>query len=45
MKHTILLIAALITLAAANAQQRTDSVHVAHYDLNLSVVDFTPDAD
>lgn len=40
MKHTILLIAALITLAAANAQQRTDSVHVAHYDLNLSVVDF-----
>ena len=41
MKHTLILLAALITLAAANAQQRTDSVHVAHYDLNLSVVDFT----
>ena len=23
------------------AQQRTDSVHVAHYDINLSVTDFT----
>ena len=23
------------------AQQRTDSVHVAHYDINLSVLDFT----
>ena len=27
--------------AAGFAQQRTDSVHVAHYDINLSVVDFT----
>lgn len=25
----------------ASAQQRTDSVHIAHYDLHLSVVDFT----
>ena len=25
----------------STAQQRTDSVHVAHYDLTLSVVDFT----
>ena len=41
MKRTTLILAALIILAAANAQQRTDSVHVAHYDLNLSVVDFT----
>ena len=41
MKQITLLLAALITLAAAHAQQRTDSVHVAHYDLNLSVVDFT----
>ena len=41
MKRTTLILAALITMAAATAQQRTDSVHVAHYDLNLSVVDFT----
>jgi len=41
MKHIILILAALITMATANAQQRTDSLHVAHYDLNLSVVDFT----
>ena len=41
MKQITLTLAALILLAAANAQQRTDSVHVAHYDLNLSVVDFT----
>lgn len=27
--------------ALTNAQQRTDSVHIAHYDLHLSVVDFT----
>ena len=41
MKRITLLLAALLTLAAANAQQRTDSLHVAHYDLNLSVVDFS----
>ena len=41
MKRITLCLAALLTLAAAQAQQRTDSLHVAHYDLNLSVVDFT----
>ena len=30
-----------MTCALTNAQQRTDSVHIAHYDLHLSVVDFT----
>ena len=31
----------MLLWAAGFAQQRTDSVHVAHYDINLSVVDFT----
>lgn len=31
----------LLLWAVGFAQQRTDSVHVAHYDINLSVVDFT----
>lgn len=41
MKRTTLILAALLTLAAANAQQRTDSVHVSHYDLTLSITDFS----
>jgi len=31
----------LLLWAVGFAQQRTDSVHVAHYDINLSVTDFT----
>jgi len=31
----------LMTWTMGFAQQRTDSVHIAHYDLHLSVVDFT----
>lgn len=31
----------LLLSAVGFAQQRTDSVHVAHYDINLSVTDFT----
>ena len=31
----------LLAMLSGFAQQRTDSVHVAHYDLHLSVVDFT----
>ena len=31
----------LITWTMGFAQQRTDSVHIAHYDLHLSVVDFS----
>ena len=31
----------LMTCVLASAQQRTDSVHVSHYDLHLSVVDFS----
>ena len=38
-KITIFLTIVLLGMAGF-AQQRTDSVHVAHYDLNLSVVDF-----
>ncbi len=39
-KITIFLSIVLLGMAGF-AQQRTDSVHVAHYDLTLSVVDFT----
>ena len=31
----------MLLWAVGFAQQRTDSVHVAHYDINLSVLDFT----
>ena len=41
MKKTTILFAMLLLWAAGFAQQRTDSVHIAHYDINLSVVDFT----
>lgn len=40
MKRTTLIFTLIAILVIGNAQQRTDSVHVAHYDLNLSVVDF-----
>jgi aminopeptidase N len=42
MNRTIALLSLLLVWVAGGfAQQRTDSVHVAHYDLHLSVVDFT----
>ena len=41
MKKLTTLLAMLLLWAVGFAQQRTDSVHVAHYDINLSVVDFT----
>ena len=42
MKNSLSLFCALTLLWTLGfAQQRTDSVHVAHYDLTLSVVDFT----
>lgn len=40
-KNLILSLFLLTASAFGFAQQRTDSVHVAHYDLTLSVVDFT----
>ena len=41
MRRTTTIFAMMLLWAAGFAQQRTDSVHVAHYDINLSVVDFT----
>lgn len=42
MGRRINIIFTLLLLSAMGfAQQRTDSVHVAHYDINLSVTDFT----
>ena len=41
MKRTFAFFALLFAWVMGFAQQRTDSVHVAHYDLHLSVVDFT----
>ncbi|MBO7629825.1 MAG: T9SS type A sorting domain-containing protein [Bacteroidales bacterium] len=42
MNRTIALLSLLLVWVTGSfAQQRTDSVHVAHYDLHLSVVDFT----
>lgn len=42
MNRTIVLLSLLLVwMASGFAQQRTDSVHVAHYDLHLSVVDFS----
>ncbi len=40
-KITLLSFVFLISCALGFAQQRTDSVHIAHYDLHLSVVDFS----
>lgn len=40
-KNFILSLFLLTASVFGFAQQRTDSVHVAHYDLTLSVVDFT----
>ena len=42
MKRTVSVLSLLLLAVFSGlAQQRTDSVHVAHYDLHLSVVDFT----
>lgn len=41
MKRTTTIFAMMLLWAVGFAQPRTDSVHVAHYDINLSVVDFT----
>ena len=41
MKKITTILAMLLLSAVGFAQQRTDSVHVAHYDINLSVTDFT----
>lgn len=41
MNKSILSLAILLSWMATFAQQRTDSVHVAHYDLTLSVTDFS----
>ena len=41
MNKRILFVLLTLTTLAGHAQQRTDSVHVAHYDINLSVTDFT----
>lgn len=41
MKKITTILAMLLLSAMGFAQQRTDSVHVAHYDINLSVTDFT----
>ena len=40
-RTTTILSLLLLAMFSGFAQQRTDSVHVAHYDLHLSVVDFT----
>ena len=40
-KNVLFLFLVLVGMTSGFAQQRTDSVHVAHYDLHLSVVDFT----
>ena len=40
-RTTTILSLLLLAMLSGFAQQRTDSVHVAHYDLHLSVVDFT----
>ena len=41
MKRITTIFVMMLLWAAGFAQQRTDSVHVAHYDINLSVTDFT----
>ena len=41
MKKAAALLLFLLIGMISFAQQRTDSVHVAHYDLHLSIVDFT----
>jgi len=40
-RKTTIIFSLMLLCATGFAQQRTDSVHVAHYDINLSVVDFT----
>ena len=40
-RKTTIIFSLMLLCAAGFAQQRTDSVHVAHYDINLSVLDFT----
>ncbi len=41
MKKILLLMAALFCGIAVSAQDRTDSMHVAHYDIHLNITDFT----
>lgn len=41
MKHSILLGCFLICFSTVFGQLRTDSVHVAHYDLTFSITDFS----
>lgn len=41
MKKIALIFASLLFSAFAYAQDRTDSLHIAHYDINLNITDFT----
>ena len=41
MKKAIIIIILLAGFRLAPAQDRTDSLHIAHYDIHLNVTDFT----
>ena len=41
MKRIFLFLTSLLLLASSYAQDRTDSLHIAHYDINLNITDFT----
>ncbi len=41
MKRFFPFLACLLMFASSYAQDRTDSLHIAHYDINLNITDFT----
>lgn len=41
MKSFFPFLACLLMFASSYAQDRTDSLHIAHYDINLNITDFT----
>lgn len=41
MRKILLCCIAALLVISANAQDRTDSLHIAHYDINLNITDFT----
>lgn len=40
MKKLLFLFACVALIATTDAQDRTDSLHIAHYDINLNITDF-----
>ena len=41
MKKIFLFFVSVVLAACSYAQDRTDSLHIAHYDINLNITDFT----